>query len=104
MARSIGRRTREIGVRRALGATDRRSSRMLVGQGRRQLGVGVVIALPLTLAVGWGFSHYFPIEFAVSAATATAVWLAVTAIVLVATWLPTRKAVGVELRDALWRE
>jgi hypothetical protein len=104
MARSIGRRTRELGIRRALGATDRTILRMLLVQGVRQLGVGAAYALPLTLLVGWGFSRYLPIELGTAAAAALAVWLAVTAIVLVATWLPTRKAVGVELRDALWRE
>jgi hypothetical protein len=36
----------------ALGATDRTILLLLLGQGGRQLGIGVVIALPLTLAVG----------------------------------------------------
>jgi predicted permease len=104
MARSIGRRTREIGVRRALGATDRTILLMLLGQGGRQLAVGALLALPLTLLVGWGFSRYFPIAFSLSAGTAALVSLSITAIVLAATWLPTRRAIAIEPSEALWRE
>jgi ABC-type antimicrobial peptide transport system permease subunit len=104
MARSIGRRTREIGVRRALGATDRTILLMLLGQGGRQLAVGAFLALPLTLLVGWGFSRYFPIAFSLSAGTAVLVSLSITAIVLAATWLPTRRAIAIEPSEALWRE
>jgi predicted permease len=104
MARAIGRRTREIGLRRALGATDRTILLLLLGQGGRQLGVGAVIALPLTLLVGWGFSRYFPIALTVSVGTALGVSAAITALVLAATWLPTRRAIAIEPRDALWRE
>jgi len=104
MARSIGRRTREIGVRRALGATDRTVLLMLLGQGGRQLGVGGLIALVPALLVGWGFSRYFPIAPGLSAGMALLVFVAITALVLGATWLPARRAVAVEPRDALWRE
>ena len=50
MARAIGMRTREIGVRRALGATEGSIQRLLLTQGGRQLGIGAVVALPLMLA------------------------------------------------------
>ncbi len=104
MARAIGRQTRDIGVRRALGATDRSILFMLLGQGGRQLGVGALVALPFTLLVGWSFSQYFPIGLALSVATAVLVSLSITAVVLAATWLPTRRAIAIEPRDALWRE
>ena len=104
MARSIGRRTREIGVRRALGASDRRILAMLLSQGARQLGVGALIALPLLLAIGWGSSLFLPISFALSAATAFGVSVTITMIVLAATWPPTRHAIAIAPRDAIWRE
>ena len=104
MARSISRRTREIGVRRALGASDRRILAMLLGQGARQLGIGALIALPLLLAIGWVFSLFLQVSFAVSIAAALAVSAAITLIVLAATWLPTRRAILIAPRDALWRE
>ena len=104
MARSIGRRTREIGVRRALGATDRTILVMLLSQGGRQLGVGALVALPLTMLVGWGFSRYFPVGLGLSLTAAVLVSVVVTGVVLLATWVPTRRAVAVEPREALWGE
>ncbi|MEX2282889.1 MAG: ABC transporter permease [Gemmatimonadota bacterium] len=104
MARAIGRRTREIGIRRALGATDRMILSLLVGQGGRQLGVGAVVALPLTLLIAWGFSSFFPIALVVSLGTALLVSVAITIVVLAATWIPTRRAVALAPRDALWRD
>jgi predicted permease len=104
MARAIGRRTREIGVRRALGATDWTILAMLMGQGARQLGIGALFALPFTLLAGLGFAHFFPISAALALSTAVLVALAVSGIVLLATLVPTRRAVGIEPRDALWRE
>lgn len=102
MARSIGRRTREIGVRRALGATDRTILAMLLGQGARQLGVGALVALPFTLLVGWGFSRYFPVALGLSLGAALLVSLVVCGVVLLATLVPTRRAVAIEPRQALW--
>jgi hypothetical protein len=104
MARAIGRQTREIGVRRALGATDRTILVMLLAQGGRQLGIGALVALPFTLLVGWGFSRYFPIALGLSVGTALLVSAAITGVVLAATWLPTRRAIAIEPRDALWRD
>jgi len=104
MALSIGRRTRELGVRRALGASDGRILAMLLGQGARQLGIGALIALPLLLAIGWVFSLALPISFSLSVATALAVSAAIALVVMAATWLPTRRAIAIPPRDALWRE
>jgi putative ABC transport system permease protein len=104
MARSIGRRTREIGLRRALGATDGVIVRTLLGQGGRQLRVGAVVALPFMLLVGVGFPHFFPIGVALSLATGFGVASTIVAIVLVATYAPTRTAMSIAPRDALWRE
>ncbi len=101
MARAIGRRTREIGVRRALGATDRDILLLLLGQGGRQLGVGALLALPFTLLVGALFARYFPISFAVTVVTALAVSGVVIGVVLLATLVPTRKAAAIPPREAL---
>jgi len=104
MARQIGRRTREIGVRRALGASDGVIVTMLLGHGGRQLGIGVVLAMPLLMAIGWVFSLVFPISFSLASATAFAVSAAIGLIVLTATWLPARRAIAIAPRDAIWRE
>ncbi len=104
MSRSIGRRGREIGVRRALGASERDVLRMLLCQGARQYGVGALIALPATLLAGFAFSRLFPVSFGLSLGVAFLVAAAVSAIVLAATWVPGRRALAIEVRDALWRE
>jgi ABC-type antimicrobial peptide transport system permease subunit len=104
MSRSIGLRTREIGVRRALGATDAVATRLLLRQGARQVGVGTLVALPLIALAGATVSYYLPLGLGVTITAAIAVSGAIMLVVLGATWLPTRKVVSVELRDALWRD
>ena len=68
MSASIGLRTREIGVRRALGATEAMATRMLLIQGARQLGVGTLIAAPVLLAIGVAATRLFPLGGALTAA------------------------------------
>ena len=104
MSRSIGLRTREIGVRRALGASDAMATRMLLTQGARQLGVGTVVAAPVLAVIGAATTHYLPLSGTLAATVAVAVSLSIVAVVLAATWLPTRKVLRVALRDALWRD
>jgi len=104
MSRSIGLRTRELGVRRALGATDAMATRMLLTQGTRQLGVGTVVAAPILAVVGAAATHLLPLSGALAAGTAIVVSLSILSVVLGATWLPTRKVLRVPLRDALWRD
>lgn len=104
MAWSIARRTRELGVRRALGATDGSIMRLLLGAGARQLGIGALVALPLTLVVAVVFARYFPVSVLLSAGLALAVSAVVVGAVLAATWVPTRRVVGIAVRDALWGE
>jgi ABC-type antimicrobial peptide transport system permease subunit len=104
MARSIGQRTRELGVRRALGATDASIVRLLLAQGGRQAGVGALIALPPILAIGVGFSVFVPIGAGLTAATALLVTATIASVVLAATYVPTRRAVRISPSEALWRE
>jgi len=104
MSRSIGLRTREIGVRRALGASDAGVTRLLLRQGARQLGMGTVIALPILGVVGAAFRYFFPISGWLTAGAGVAVAASIVALVLAATWVPTRRVLRVTPRDALWRE
>jgi ABC-type antimicrobial peptide transport system permease subunit len=77
---------------------------MLLGQGGRQLGIGVLFAFPLLVGIGWVVSLVFPISFPLSIATAIAVSVLIASIVLAATWVPTRRAIAIAPRDAIWRE
>ena len=97
---SVGRRTREIGVRLALGARPADVVRMLVQQTARVGGAGLVIGLALAIAVGralvgglYGVSLN-PWLFASMA-------LPLTLALLLATWLPARRAARVEPTIAL---
>ncbi len=104
MARSIGQRTREIGIRRALGATEQGVVALLLGQGGRQLGVGVLLAFPVMVAVALGFWNFFPIALTFSISVALMVAASIVSVVLLATYIPTRRVLAVSPRDALWRE
>lgn len=48
--------------------------------------------------------HFFPLSGVLTATTGMLVSVSILAVVLAATWLPTRKVLRVPLRDALWRE
>ena len=97
----VAQRTREIGVRMALGAEAGRVRRMVVAQGARVVAVGVVIgvavALAFTRALG---SLLFGVK-AVDAPTFVAVSAFMVAIGLVASYLPARRASKVDPIESL---
>ena len=95
LAYQVSQRTREIGVRRALGAGDGGIVRMVLGQGLRQLLIGVGVGLLLALGfaqllsgVLYGVTAYDPATF-----LGVAVLLGIVA--LVAALVPTHRALGV---------
>ena len=75
-----------------------------LGQLGFKVGVGALIALPMLLAIGWVFSLVFPVSFYVSIAVALAVSGLIALLVLGATWVPSRRAIAIAPRDALWHE
>jgi predicted permease len=89
---SVARRTREIGLRSALGASTRTVVWLVLREVLVMLGVGVAIALPCAIVLGrYAESQFFGVTpaDAMSLATAGAA-LAVAA--LAAGWLPARRA------------
>lgn len=104
MARAVAQRTREVGVRRALGASGGAVARLLLGQGARQLGVGTLAAAPALVAIGIAATRALPLDPRVAAVAGLGVSASVVAIVVLATWVPTRRVVRLAPRDALWRE
>ena len=101
MSFSVGQRTREIGVRMALGAPADRILRLVLGQGSLQLAIGVLLGLGLAALLSrglgillFGVRPWDPAVFAVVVATLGLSGLA-------ACFIPARRATRVEPIDAL---
>lgn len=100
----VSQRTREIGVRMALGASAPTVRRMVVGQGMALAGMGVLAGL-----VGaWLMSSVMTsLLFGVSATdpiTYVSVALALSLVAGITSWLPARRAAGVDPSSALRRD
>jgi predicted permease len=104
MARAIGRRTREIGIRQALGATEQSILRMLLGQGGRQLGMGVLVAAPVMALVALAFWHFFPVSLPESLGSGVLVALSIVSAILLATYVPARRVLRLGAQAALGRD
>ena len=92
MAYNGQRRTREIGVRLALGARRRQIATMMVGQGARLLALGLTIGLIGMLAVSRVLrSVLFEVNVANPAIYFT-VGLVLAVAALLACWIPARRA------------
>jgi ABC-type lipoprotein release transport system permease subunit len=100
----VAERTREIGVRMALGATAERVRRMVVGQGARVVLIGVTIgigaAVAATRLLG---SLLFGIK-AVDPALFLAMAVMMVAIGMVASYLPARRASSVDPLESMRSE
>ena len=97
----VSQRTREIGIRMALGARPGDVLSMMLKEGAALAAVGVALGLPLAALLGFGVSSLLydvrpldPVVF-----TAAPAVLALAA--LVATWLPARRATRVTPLTAL---
>ena len=114
LAYEVARRTREIGIRMALGAQQRDVLRLVVGQGMALAIAGAVVGIGLALGVtrylfsvftlgGKGFASS-SFLFGVSAAdplTFVAVAALLTLVALAACYIPARRAISVDPMDAL---
>jgi putative ABC transport system permease protein len=101
MAYSVSRRTREFGVRVALGATSSDVLRMVLGQGMRTILIGVAIGIAGSFALTRAVSSLL---FGVTAAdplTFAAVTLLLVAVALLACYIPARRATKVDPMVAL---
>jgi ABC-type antimicrobial peptide transport system permease subunit len=97
----VRRRTREIGIRMALGAHSSGVLRMVAWQGMLLAGIGLVIGLAISLAL-WRLAASFLYGIsATDSVTFIGVPLVLLAVAFIATLLPARRASRVAPTDAL---
>jgi putative ABC transport system permease protein len=103
-AYSVARRTREIGIRMALGAQAGAVLRMIMREGSIMLVSGIVIGLLLSMATAKALSGILYEVSALDPVAFTAAPLILAAAGLIATWLPARRATRVNPLQALRAE
>jgi predicted lysophospholipase L1 biosynthesis ABC-type transport system permease subunit len=101
VAYGVARRTREIGVRMALGALARQVVRHVVGGGLRLARTGTILGALMGFGVAQTLSMRFRGIPLFDAPTWVLVPMALAAVTLVASWIPARRAARVDPMVAL---
>jgi putative ABC transport system permease protein len=104
MAYAVSRRTREIGIRMALGAAPSQVLRVVLMRTAILLAVGTIVGLALALAGGQFFGQ---ILYGVSARDPLTYGCAIAlmaAVAFIACWVPARRAIKVDPLTALRME
>ena len=104
MSNTIAQRTQEIGIKRALGASEARVFRDFFVTAGRQLSLGIVPGTLLGGTVGWLLANTLKVDNGVLITIVVAMPLLLTGIILLATWVPTRRVLQMEPGDALRHE
>jgi len=100
-AYSVARRTREIGIRMALGAKPGAVLRLIMREGSIMLFCGIALGLLLAAATGKILSGMLYEVGALDPIAFTAAPLLLAAAALIATWLPARRAASLNPVEAL---
>jgi predicted permease len=93
---SVARRTREIGIRAALGATRVRILRMVLLESGRSVAAGASIGLASTIAVAFGLSRVLYGVHALDVVVLGTVVLVMTSVAVLATLAPAARAARVD--------
>src|SRR5262245_2422365 len=101
MAYAVSQRTREIGVRLALGARPRDVFSLIVGQSFKLAAIGLAIGLPAALALGRLMAGALFGVVALDPLTFVGFTLLLTGVALLAGYLPARRAMKVDPMVAL---
>ena len=103
-AYSVARRTREIGIRMALGAQPRMVLRLIMGEGSIMLLCGLALGLLLAAAVGKILSGILFEVGAFDPPAFASAFIILAAAALITTWLPARRATRINPMVALRTE
>ena len=104
MAHAVSRRTREIGIRMALGAAPSQVARVVLARTARLLAVGIALGFALAFATGkffgqilYGISAHDPLTYLCAVAL-------MAAVAFIACWAPARRAIQTDPLKALRAE
>ncbi len=100
----VAERTREIGVRMALGARAAQVRRLIVGQGARVVGIGIAIGIGCALMFTQVLAGLLHDVQPIDATTFTLVPVLMAAVGLLATYLPARRASNLHPVESLRRD
>jgi ABC-type antimicrobial peptide transport system permease subunit len=101
MAFTVSQRTREIGVRVALGAATRQIVSLFVGEGTRLAVIGIAVGIVLAAAAAKLLASLFLGLTVTDVVPFVAVAVLLTGSVLLASWIPARRAARVDPMTAL---
>ncbi|HEY3884972.1 MAG TPA: ABC transporter permease [Vicinamibacterales bacterium] len=101
IAYSVAQRTREIGIRMALGARRSNVFGMVIGQGVKLAVAGIAIGIPAALGLARLMSSQLYQVSTTDAETSSAVVMLVLLVALAASFVPARRATTVEPMEAL---
>ena len=91
----IDARTREFGIRLALGANPGDLRKMILGQALKLTGIGLVIALPISLAISQAMASLIFGVVSVDYTILAGFSALLLVVALAAGYLPARRAIGV---------
>ena len=97
-------RTREIGIRVALGAQPRDVLRLILGQGVQLVALGLAVGLAISVGLGRVLSRFLPLVDPGDWVTFGGVSLGLAVLALVACYVPARRATRVPVMTALRHE
>ena len=101
MSYAVSRRTKEIGIRMALGAQVAGVQKMIVGQGMRLAAIAMGLGIVAALAVARLFGAFLYGVRTDDAVTFVGVPVLLGVVVLIASWIPARRAARVDPMVAL---
>ncbi|MGZ4986335.1 MAG: FtsX-like permease family protein, partial [Chthoniobacterales bacterium] len=104
MALSVTQRTRELGIRLALGAARADVFRLVLGQGAALIGIGLFLGVVGALATGRALTSILYGVAAIDPSALTTAIISLSAVALLACFFPARRATRVDPMVALREE